>query len=133
MTMEESKIQASGVLIFCKSTDRVFLLLRNDKTPSWSLVSGSLEEGEEPIVGLQREIAEELSINPSLIEYEYLYSELTPNQRIMFNYYKGYVDEEFIPILDHENLEYGWFGKSEIPDNLFYKLEEKLLALWPIK
>lgn len=131
--MEETKIQAAGVLIFCKTTDRVFLLLRNDRIPSWSLMSGTLNEGEDPLTGLQREIVEELSINPLLIDYEYLYSELTPNQRTMFSYYKGYVAEEFTPILDHENLNYGWFNKSEIPDNLFYKLDEKLLTLWPIK
>lgn len=129
--MEEKKIQAAGVLIFCKKTDKVFLLLRNDRTPSWSLVSGTIMDDEDMLLGLHREIIEELSINPEIIEYEYLYTELTPNQKIVFSYYKGYVEEEFTPILDHENLDFGWFNKAEIPNNLFYKLEEKLLALWP--
>lgn len=130
--MIENKLQASGILIFCESTNRVFLLLRNDKIPSWSLMSGSLLEDEDPLLGLKREIVEELSIDPDIIRYEYLYSELTPNQRIIFNYYKGFVDKEFSPTLDHENLEFGWFKQNEIPKNLFYKLEEKLLTLWPI-
>jgi ADP-ribose pyrophosphatase YjhB (NUDIX family) len=122
----ENLIQAVGVLIQAKDTGRFLMLLRNDKKPSWSLVSGGLNKGEDAIEGLKREIQEELSVDPNLIELKFEYSEKTPNQNVMFNYYKGFTLTEFSPKLDNENLEWGWFSKDELPSPLYYKMAEKI-------
>lgn len=122
----EELIQAAGVLIQAKDTGRFLMLLRNDKKPSWSLVSGGLNKGENPLEGLKREIGEELSINPDLIDMDFQYAEKTPNQNVMFSYYKGFTSKEFSPKLDNENLEWGWFSKDKLPTPLYHKMAEKV-------
>jgi len=35
-------------------------------------------------------------------------------------------NSEFIPTLDHENLDYGWFSKDDLPEPLFPGLKGKI-------
>ena len=124
---EESDIvQAAGVLIKCEKTGRIFMLLRNDKSPSWSMVSGGLNKDENVVEGLKREIEEELSIDPNIISLKFIYAEKTPNQNVNFHYFEGLTSEEFSPKLDNENLEWGWFSKDKLPKPLYYKMQEKI-------
>ena len=58
-----NQMKVAGTLINCEETNRVLLLLRNDELPTWSLVSGVMENDENAIECLKREIEEELSIN----------------------------------------------------------------------
>jgi 8-oxo-dGTP pyrophosphatase MutT (NUDIX family) len=120
------KNNAVGVLIKCETTDKIFLMLRNDKIPTWSLVSGGLEIGEKPIECLKREIIEELSINPNSINYKKIGVEEIPDKNLIFHYYEGLTSEEFIPKLDHENLEWGWFDRNKLPSPLYIGMDEKI-------
>ena len=120
----EKKI-AAGVLIKAKSTDKVLLLLRNDKTPIWSLMSGCIEDGETILAGLKREITEELSISPEKISFKFIGVE-KPNDKDEFHYYQGLTNSEFVPTLDHENLEYKWVDMDDIPEPLYKGLKEKI-------
>lgn len=117
---------AVGVLIKCDKTDKIFLMLRNDKRPTWSLVSGGLENGEEPIDCLKREVSEELSIDPNIINYKKVGVEDIPSKNLTFHYYEGLTSNEFIPKLDHENLEWGWFEKDNLPSPLYTGMEQKI-------
>jgi 8-oxo-dGTP pyrophosphatase MutT (NUDIX family) len=116
-----------GCLIKCTSTNRFFLLHRNDYKPSWSLMSGGVDEGETILEALKREIIEELSINPNLIRYEFIHKEIPPfSTNKEFNYYKGYVSNEFDAKLDHENLDCGWFDIDNLPEPLYPRLLRKI-------
>lgn len=124
---EEIKMnEAAGVLIKCEKTNNLFMLLRNDKTPSWSMVSGGLEKGEGVIEGLKREIKEELSIDPNIISLKFMYNETSPKNNLIFHYFQGLTSEEFTPKLDNENLDWGWFSKNNLPSPLYYKMQEKI-------
>lgn len=120
------KQSASGVLIKCTKTDRIFLLKRNDEKPTWSLMSGMMEDGENPLESLRREIKEELSISSSIIDFNFIDVENDKNGVSTFHYYEGFVDDEFKPTLDHENLDYGWFKKDELPSPLFNGIRSKV-------
>ncbi len=122
---EEQKV--AGVLIK-SNNDTVFLLLRNDPQPKWSLMSGTLEPDEfsEPLKGLKREIVEELKINPNIIRFKDDKVERNEAKNRTFYYYEGFTPKEFIPTLDHENLDYGWFHKDNLPNNLYEGLKEKI-------
>ena len=124
---EEQKV--AGVLIKCLKTNRVLLLLRNDKQPKWARMSGGMEEGEHPVETLKREIGEELSIDASIIQFEYDRVEHIPEKNRNFYYYKGFTMSEFKPILDHENLKYGWFSKDKLPTPLYKGLVEKIARI----
>ncbi len=128
MELETKKIVA-GVLITCVKTDNIFLLLRNDKVPVWAMVTGGVDEGESVIGGLKREIHEELFINPNDIEYKQIRVEQIPDKNREFHYFEGFTNSEFKPILDHENLNYGWFPKDKLPSPLYKGLAEKIANL----
>jgi 8-oxo-dGTP pyrophosphatase MutT (NUDIX family) len=120
---------AAGVLIKCRETNKVLLLLRNDKAyepNTWSMVSGGIESGEEVLEGLKREVKEEISIDPNIIEYEFVGITYSKSKNLDFHYYKGFTNTEFIPKLDYENLDWGWFDKDNLPENLYPNLEGKI-------
>lgn len=41
-----------------------------------------------------------------------------------------FTKSEFIPKLDHENVDWGWFTKDELPSPLFPKLIDKINKIW---
>lgn len=120
------KRKAAGVLIKCIKTGNVFLLLRNDKTPRWALMSGGVDEGETPIEALKREMYEELFVRANDILFKYIRVEHIPEKNMDFYYYEGFTNTEFKPILDHENLNSGWFSKDKLPSPLYKGLSEKI-------
>lgn len=117
---------AVGLLIKCSQTNNIFLLLRNDNKPRWSLMSGGIDDGESPLNGLIREIKEELSIDASIIDIKHIRIEVYPEKKLDFHYYEGLTNEEFIPTLDNENLNWGWFDKKDLPTPLFKGLAERI-------
>lgn len=128
--LEKPKRIAAGVLVKCLSTDRIFLLLRNDPAPKWALVSGTIEDGENVLSGLKREFYEELFINPSIVDFKFIRVEHIPEKNIEFHYYEGFVDKEFTPILDEENLDGKWCSLSEIPSPLYEGMSEKIKKIF---
>lgn len=122
----ENKKKVVGVLIKCLNTGNVFLLYRNDSRPTWALVSGTIESGEDVLDALKREISEELSINPNIISYDFVNIEHIIEKKLDFYYYRGFVKEEFTPTLDTENLDFGWFSKDNLPSPLFQDLYGKI-------
>ena len=132
-TIQESlgeKRIVAGVLIKCIKTDNIFLLLRNDEKPSWALVSGTIDKGENVLSGLKRELYEELFINPSSIDFKFVRVENIPEKNIEFHYYEGYVEKEFTPILDEENLDGRWFPINMIPSPLYKGMPEKIEKIY---
>jgi len=128
---EEKKImKAAGVLIKSEDTDNVLLLLRNDKTPKWSLVSGELKDGEDPMECLNREIEEELSISSSIVKMKKIDVENIEEKNMIFHYYEGLTSNEFKPKLDKENLDWGWFSKDNLPSPLYDGMTSKINNIW---
>jgi 8-oxo-dGTP pyrophosphatase MutT (NUDIX family) len=130
-TLNESgeKQNVVGVLIKSNNTERVFLILRNDKQPKWALMSGTMDKGETPMQTLKREIIEELKINPKIIEYKKDKVEYIPEKNRTFHYFEGFVNKEFKPTLNSENLNSGWFNKDDLPSPLYQGLKEKIARI----
>lgn len=117
---QNSKPTASAVIV--NDQNEVLLIKRaiNPHLGKWDIPGGFLENGEDPIEGLKREIKEELSVDIKPIEL------LT----IVVDEY-GYVKGDFYTLnlfyrskiksgevrLDSENSDYGWFSKENIPWN----------------
>jgi len=119
---------AVGVLIKCVTTDNIFLLLRNDKRPTWSCLAGHIENNEDILDGLKREVKEEISINPDIIEFKKI-NTVKNDDGITFHYYEGFTNEEFDAKLDDENLKCGWYPKSKIPTPLYQGMKEKIINI----
>lgn len=131
---EQSQVPlAAGVLVLCTETNKILLLLRSSEGTggnTWNLVSGGIDEGESVLKGLKREVTEEMSINPDIIDYKFIHKEDGLHNTLEFHYYEGFTNSEFIPKLDHENTDYGWFSKEELPSPLFPNIMDKINKIW---
>ena len=90
------------------------------------MVAGGIEIGESDLEGLKREVSEELSIDPNIITYRFKGNEYHLERKSSFSWYEGLTPKEFIPKLDEENLEHGWFNISELPEPLYPGTLEKI-------
>ena len=128
--MEEKKRRiAAGVLVKCTTTGKVLLLLRNDvadEPNTWALVSGGVDPGEDILEGLKREVNEEMQIDPNIITYKFVEEFKVEEKNMNFYYYEGFTNSEFIPTLDHENLDWGWFDKEDLPTPLYPDIKSKI-------
>jgi len=120
-----------GVLLICKETNRFLLLKRNKNAnypKTWSIVSGGIEKGETPLVGIKRELKEETDIDSKNIRYEFFEHQ---NQLIpYFDFYLGYCDKEYKCKLDPENTDWGWFDMDTLPKPLFPTLYSSLVRIF---
>jgi 8-oxo-dGTP pyrophosphatase MutT (NUDIX family) len=130
LLMEGTKKRvAAGVLVKCTSTNKVLLLLRNDfgdEPNTWALVSGGVDKGEDILEGLKREVSEEMQIDPNIISYKFIEHINVDEKNMDFYYYEGFTKSEFIPTLDHENLDWGWFDINELPSPLYPNIKSKI-------
>lgn len=118
---------SAGVLIKCKTTNKFLLIKRSElcsEPNTWSLVSGGIEDHEDIVSGLKREVNEELQIDPSLINYNLKSIEEGDGTR--FYYFLGFTDNEFSPKLNEENTDWGWFDKTELPSPLYPNTDKKI-------
>jgi ADP-ribose pyrophosphatase YjhB (NUDIX family)/GNAT superfamily N-acetyltransferase len=100
------------------------LLGRRADTGQWALVSGILEPGEQPAVGLAREVEEETGV---VVRIEALVSvETMPEQGYPNGDRAQYLDLCFLArhvsgearVNDDESLEVGWFAVDALPEPL---------------
>jgi len=113
-------LSSTGALIYCAQTHRYLFLLRNSNrhSGSWGIVGGKVEAGESVIQGLHREIREELGgeiKDAKIIPIEQYTSD---NDKFVFHTYLISVDEEFVPVLNHEHRGYCWVPLDDHPKPL---------------
>jgi 8-oxo-dGTP pyrophosphatase MutT (NUDIX family) len=113
--MDTGVMKAVGVWFRASKTQRYLYLLRNDvKHPgAWGLPGGKLETGETLLGGMERECTEELGTFPA-------YQKLIPLEKFTagdFEYYTWLcvVEQEFVPVLNHEHLGYAWVDSGSFP------------------
>jgi len=131
MIMEsDKKIVSAGVMIKCTKTNKIFLALRSkggENGETWNIIAGGIDDSDDSVLdGLKREIVEELQIDPELIDYKFIRKEHVKSKNQDFHYYEGFTKSEFIPTLDHENLDWGWYDKDDLPSPLYPNLTKKI-------
>jgi 8-oxo-dGTP pyrophosphatase MutT (NUDIX family) len=124
--------KAAGVLIKCRKTDRVLLLLRaeGEHKNTWAMISGGIDEGEDVLTGLKREILEETKIKAddeeTKIDFKFIKEIVNTDKDSEFYYYEGFTNSEFLPKLNHENHDYKWCDKDNLPSPLYPGLIDKI-------
>lgn len=127
MLRDRPETKYAGVLIKSLDTNKVLLILRSEICSNpfkWALCSGGIDDSEDTLEGLKREVTEELSIDPNIIDFKYIMIE--DEEGFDFHYYQGFVKSEFTPTLNEENLEYKWCDKTNLPSPLYDGLYQKI-------
>ncbi|MFC7404408.1 NUDIX hydrolase [Georgenia alba] len=113
------------------AADRVLMVRRAD-TGWWALVSGILEPGEEPAVGLVREIAEETAVEAEAVALTSVRAGAPVThangdlaQYLDLTFLCRYVAGE-ARVGDDESLEVGWFPLDALPEPLTATSRERL-------
>lgn len=109
--------QSVSCFINAKNTGRTLVLRRSgsDYSGTWSLMSGGIDAGESPDETIKREIQEELGVNLNCDNLIFMNATKHPDRT--HYYYEMSVNEEFEPVLNHENDAYMWVNMAELPDN----------------
>lgn len=129
--LEGDHKKAVGVAIVAEDTNKVLLLLRGwaPHKGHWSILSGGMEDDEGKLETLKREIKEEIGIDAdSKLDLKYKHTERNADGAI-FHYYEGFTKSEFIPKLDDENKDFGWYSVDDLPSPLYPKTKQKLEKL----
>jgi 8-oxo-dGTP pyrophosphatase MutT (NUDIX family) len=112
--------QGCGAIIYCTSTNRyLFLLRESGKFPgTWGLAGGKIEFGETIEQGLLREIKEELGGEIPGAKILPIEKYTSNNNGFVYHTFLIKVEEEFIPILNHEHIGYCWVPIEHLPTPL---------------
>ena len=104
VSIVSERIVCSGALFYAKSTSR-FLLLQKSRGKykgNWGLVGGTNLAGENPFNGLQREIVEEIGIEPTILKTIPLETFVSNDKIFNFHTYLCVVETEFVPVLSED-------------------------------
>lgn len=115
----------AGFLIACPNTQKILLALRNDSEPVWSIFGGTVENQETPIQCAKRELIEEAGF---IEDRDY---KIVSNHPIFIGKYVNFMyrtflcvsEQEVIPTLNYEHLDYKWVALDEIPNNRHFGLQ----------
>jgi len=119
--MNNKKLVAAGILAVDKNTGDILLIKRSMLVPNpntWAVVGGKKDpEDENTRVAAIREFKEEVQPDSpySLSKLPFFINE---NKYLKFYTYLGLFDNKFVPILNEENIDYGWFSLDELPEDL---------------
>ena len=123
-------MESVGIIIIAKDTNRFFLLHRAKSPIVWSSLTGKMEEGEDPMQTIKREIKEEIGVNPIMIDGIKEVGIANKTHHVMV----GYVDKEFkVPKLEtSENDDYGWFDEETLPSPMHKRWLESFELIKPL-
>jgi len=106
-----------GALIYSKKTHRYLFLLRNGKRFAgvWGLAGGKMEKGEIATQALYREIEEELSVDLSTEKIIPIETFTSEDDSFQYHTFLITVEDEFVPVLNHEHRGFCWVGIEDYP------------------
>lgn len=118
--LDSSLIEGVGTFIYCITTKRYLFLLRNNSkySGSWGLAGGKIDDGENVLESLYRELSEELGFNFTHAKVIPIEKFTSDNAKFIYNTFLIPITEEFVPILNDEHRGYCWVALEDYPKPL---------------
>ena len=114
---------AGGALIYCTTTKRFLILKRSQyvlEPNTWGIISGKMDDDETSIEkAVIREVKEETNYDIKDLYPSYVFKKGS----FTFYNYIAFVDREFNPKLNWENVDYRWVKLKDFPENLHFGLK----------
>jgi len=125
--MKDNITVCSGALFYALDTKRFLFLHRvQGRTGNlWGLVGGTNEKAETPWEGLKREIFEEIG-TVEIKKTMPLETFVSNDTNFLFHTYLCVVEQEFLPMLNHEHDGYAWVNFGQWPRPLHNGLKNTL-------
>ena len=125
--MKDNITVCSGALFYALDTKRFLFLHRvQGRTGNlWGLVGGTNEKTETPWEGLKREIFEEIG-TVEIKKTMPLETFVSNDTNFLFHTYLCVVEQEFLPMLNHEHDGYAWVNFGQWPRPLHNGLKNTL-------
>ena len=118
---ENDTDDSGGILYYFG--DKVLLCLSSG-SGKWNVPKGHIMKGEDPLDGAVREFKEETQIMLNGIpKLENTYKK---DKGGTFHLYVLKGEKRYVPHIDHEHLEWGYFNKSNLPTPLDVWIEEAI-------
>lgn len=117
----EQKLLGAGVLAVDKNSGDILLVKRSELVPNpnkWAIAGGKKDEQDQDTrEAAIREFKEEVQPDTAygLSKKPFF---INQNKYIKFYTYLGLFDNKFVPVLNEENSEYGWFNIDQLPEDL---------------
>lgn len=114
-------VKAAGILAVDKNTGKVLLVKRSPLCThpnTWATVGGGVNPDENnPRDAAVREFKEEVQPDePYQLSKKPFF--ITEDGFVKFYTYLGLFDNKFVPVLNEENTDYGWFDMDSMPEEL---------------
>lgn len=113
--------KAAGILAVDKNSGKVLLIKRSPLCPQpnlWANVGGRMDPEEtDPRATAIREFKEEVQPDEPY-ELSRIPFFITNEGPLRFYTYIGFFKNKFVPVLNEENTDYGWFDLDELPEDL---------------
>jgi 8-oxo-dGTP diphosphatase len=126
-----TKKRYGGVLLIDINSNK-FLLCQRGKNAtfanSWSLFGGTIEEGEDILDGVKRELLEETGIESNDIIFK-LFEEQY-GMGYPYHFFIGFCNGMKVCKLNDENQDWGWFNLENLPKPLFPTLYSSLVRIF---
>lgn len=113
--------EAAGTFFLARSTKRLLLNFRSNITAKpncFGFWGGKLDNGEDAIHGLSREISEELGPLPPIDTISIIDVYLSPDSQFRYYSFVIITPDEFIPITNDESQGYCWCSIGYYPKPL---------------
>ncbi|MGB2791641.1 MAG: NUDIX hydrolase [Candidatus Moraniibacteriota bacterium] len=102
-------IVATASLIL--NTEGQVLLVKTERR-GWEMPGGQVEEGEDVLSALKREVLEESGVSIEILKLSAVYSSIDEPSKVIFDFVSEYT--KGVPKKDNkETLDVGWFSKEE--------------------